>query len=83
MSAAPIIAGTSSQSKRQSLNAPKMGEAAGPVPIARLVAWGLDLGDPVDELAAFGVDVVADRVDYHFAGGEPSGPHHAGAGQKG
>ncbi|MDT4839847.1 hypothetical protein FQZ97_736480 [compost metagenome] len=44
---------------------------------------GFDLGHPVHQLVAVGVDVVADGVDDHLAGGQPAGAHHAGAGEKG
>jgi hypothetical protein len=37
----------------------------------------LDFGDPVDELPALRIDVVADRIDHHLAMREPAGPNHA------
>src|SRR5438105_3298683 len=58
-------------------------EPAAPIPVAPLVPRRLDLGHPVDELGSRAVDVVADRVDHHFAGGEPTGAHHAGSREKG
>ena len=49
------------------------------VPVPRHVPRRLHLGDPVHELPTASVDVVADRIDHHLPGLEPSGANHAGA----
>lgn len=58
-------------------------EAPGAAPVAHRGLGRVDLGDPVHELAALVVDVVADRVDHHLADGEPARAHHAAAREKG
>ena len=59
-------------------------EPAGTVPVALgLVVGRLDIEDPIDELAAFGVDIVADRIDQNLGDVEPADAHHAGAGEVG
>ncbi len=54
-------------------NVDEVVELAGAIPVSSLIVRGRDLGNPVDELAAFAVDVVADRVDHHLARREPAG----------
>jgi hypothetical protein len=78
-----MSAGTSSQSKCQSANAgKKVFEPAGAAPVAHRGLGRVDLGDPVHELVAFGIDVVADRVDHHLSDREPARAHHARARKK-
>ena len=47
-----------------------------PVGLALIMLAGLaDLGHPVDELVAFAVDVVKDRVDHHLPGADRADAH--------
>jgi hypothetical protein len=52
------------------------------VPVPRDVVRRLDLGHPVQQLAALAVHVVDDRVDDELAAVEPAGAHHARPGQE-
>ena len=55
----------------------KILNAASSVPVAPLVTWRGDFGHPVDELMAVGIDVVANRIDHHFAVRVPACAGHA------
>ena len=57
-------------------------QTAAAIPVARLVDRRLDVADPVHQLAAFGVDIVADRVDQQLGRMVPADADHAGAGQE-
>src|SRR5207302_6969672 len=56
-------------------------DVAWTIPVARLVAARLDLRDPVHQLSPLSIDIVANRINNHLAGREPSCADHARARQ--
>src|SRR6476659_8562447 len=51
------------------------------VPVVFLIFGRLDIDDPVDELAAFRIDRVADRIEQQLRWTMPADAYHAGAGE--
>src|SRR5205085_6104495 len=51
------------------------------IPVVLLLAAGLDLGCPVDQLVSVAVDIVDNRVDDDLAGADRADPHIGAAGQ--
>src|SRR5215470_13218682 len=60
----------------------KVLQTASPVPVTRLILWRFHIANPIYELAPFGVDIVADRIDQKLRRMMPTDTDHAGAGQK-